>query len=50
MGYRKSPPSPLVQLAAAMAPPLPPVDPLTVSRGLAEAADLRAWLTTPELA
>ncbi len=50
MGYRKSPPSPLVQLAAAMAPPLPPVDPLTASRGLAEAADLRAWLTTPELA
>jgi hypothetical protein len=40
----------LVQLAAAMAPPPPPADPLTVSRGLAEAADLRAWLTTPELA
>ena len=40
----------LVQLAAAMAPPLPPVDPLTVSRCLAEAADLRAWLTTPEQA
>jgi hypothetical protein len=39
----------LVQLAAAMAPPPPPADPLTVSRGLAEAADLRAWLTTPEL-
>jgi hypothetical protein len=50
MGYRKSPPSPLVQLAAAMAPPLPPADPLTVSRALAEAADLRAWLTTPGLA
>ena len=40
----------LVQLAAAMAPPPPPADPLTVSRGLAEAADLRACLTTPELA
>ena len=40
----------LIQLAAALAPPPPPADPLTVSRGLAEAADLRAWLTTPELA
>jgi len=40
----------LVQLAAAMSPPLPPVDPLTVSRGLADAADLGAWLTTAELA
>ncbi len=39
-----------MQLAAAMAPPQTPVDHLTVSRGLAEAADLRAWLTTPELA
>ena len=33
-----------------MAPPPPPADPLTVSRELADAADLRAWLTTPELA
>jgi hypothetical protein len=40
----------LIQLAAAMAPPPPPVDPLTVSRGLADAADLGAWLTTAELA
>ena len=39
----------LVQLAAAMAPPLPPACHLTVSRGLAEDADLRARLTTPEL-
>jgi hypothetical protein len=40
----------LAQLAAAMAPPAPPPDPLAVARGLAEAADLGAWLTTPELA
>ena len=39
----------LVQLAAAMAPP-PPADPLAVPRGLAEAADMGAWLSTPELA
>lgn len=40
----------LAQLAAAMAPPAPPPDPLAVARGLAEAADLGAWLSTPELA
>ena len=40
----------LLQLAAAMAPPPPPADPLAVARGLAEAADLGAWLTTAELA
>ena len=40
----------LLQLAAAMAPPPPPADPLAVARGLAEAAELGAWLTTPELA
>jgi hypothetical protein len=33
-----------------MAPPLPPADPLAVARGLAEAAALGAWLSTPELA
>ena len=33
-----------------MAPPPPPADPLTVSLELADAADLRAWLTTPEVA
>lgn len=40
----------LAQLAAAMAPPAPPPDPLAVARGLADAADLGAWLSTPELA
>ena len=40
----------LLQLAAAMAPPPPPADPLAVARGLAEAADLGAWLTVAELA
>jgi len=40
----------LVQLAAAMTPPLPPAYHLTVSWGLAEDADLRARLTTPKLA
>lgn len=40
----------LAQLAAAMAPPPPPADPLAVARGLAEAADLGAWLTAGELA
>lgn len=37
------------QLAAAMAPQAP-ADPLAVARGLAEAAELGAWLTTAELA
>lgn len=40
----------LAQLAAAMAPAPPPPDPLAVSRALAEAAALRAWLSTRELA
>jgi hypothetical protein len=40
----------LAQLAAAMTPQLPPADPLAVARGLAEAAALGAWLSTPELA
>jgi len=40
----------MVQLVAAMAPLPPPPDPLAVARGLAEAADLGAWLSTPELA
>ena len=40
----------LAQLAAALAPPPPPADPLAVARGLAEAADLGAWLTVAELA
>lgn len=40
--------SALAQLAAAMPPP--PPDPLAVSRALAEAADLRAWLSTRDLA
>jgi len=40
----------LAQLAAALAPPPPPADPLAVARGLAEAAQLGAWLTTAELA
>jgi len=39
----------LAQLAAAMAPQ-PPADPLAVARGLAEAADLGAWLSGAELA
>jgi hypothetical protein len=39
----------LAQLAAAMAPQ-PPADPLAVARGLREAAELGAWLTTAELA
>jgi hypothetical protein len=40
----------LAQLAAAMAPPQPPADPLAVARGLAEAAELGAWLSPNELA
>ena len=40
----------LAQLAAAMAPPPPPADPLAVARGLADAAALGAWLSPPELA
>jgi hypothetical protein len=40
----------LAQLAALMAPPPPPADPLAVARGLAEAAELGAWLTVAELA
>lgn len=40
----------LTQLAAALAPAAAAPDPLTVPRRLAEAADLGAWLTTPELA
>lgn len=40
----------LAQLAAAMAPAAPPVDPLVVVRGLAEAAELAGWMSTPELA
>jgi len=40
----------MAQLVAAMAPQPPPADPLAVARGLAEAADLGAWLSTPELA
>lgn len=40
----------LAQLAAALAPASAAPDPLTVPRRLAEAADLGAWLTTPELA
>lgn len=39
----------LAQLAAALSPAAAP-DPLTVPRRLAEAAELGAWLTTPELA
>lgn len=38
----------LARLAAVLTPAAP--DPLAVPRRLAEAADLRAWLTTPELA
>ena len=40
----------LAQLAAQLAPPPPPADPLAVSRGLADAADLGAWLSGQELA
>lgn len=40
----------LAQLAAALAPPPPPADPLAVARGLADAADLGAWLSGQELA
>ena len=40
----------LAQLAAAIAPPPPAPDPLAVARGLAEAADLGAWLSVAELA
>jgi hypothetical protein len=40
----------LAQLAALMAPPPPLADPLAVARGLAEAAELGAWLTVAELA
>ena len=40
----------LAQLAAALSPPPAPADPLAVARGLAEAADLGAWLTVAELA
>lgn len=40
----------LAAVVAALQPQAPPADPLAVARGLAEAADLRAWLSTPELA
>ena len=40
----------LLQLMGGMAPPPPAPDPLAVSRGLAEAADLAAWLSPVELA
>jgi hypothetical protein len=40
----------LAQLAAAITPPPPPPDPLAVARGLAEAAELGAWLSVAELA
>ena len=40
----------LAQLAAALSPPPPPADPLAVARGLADAADLGAWLSGQELA
>jgi hypothetical protein len=40
----------LAQLAAALSPPPPPADPLAVARGLAEAAELGAWLSGQELA
>ncbi len=40
----------LAQLAAAITPPPPPPDPLSVARGLAEAAELGAWLSVAELA
>jgi transposase-like protein len=40
----------LAQLAAAMAPSPPPADPLSVARGLSEAAQLGAWLSVAELA
>lgn len=40
----------LAQLAAALTPPPPPADPLAVARGLAEAAELGAWLSGQELA
>lgn len=40
----------LAQLAAAMSPQPTPADPLAVSRALAEAAQLGAWLSPTELA
>lgn len=40
----------LAAVVAALQPQAPPADPLAVARGLAEAADLGAWLSTPELA
>jgi hypothetical protein len=40
----------LAQLAAAITPPPPPPDPLSVARGLVEAAELGAWLSVAELA
>lgn len=40
----------LAALAAALQPLPAPADPLAVAKGLAEAADLGAWLTTAELA
>lgn len=40
----------LAQLAAVLAPPAAARDALAVARGLAEAADLGAWLSSAELA
>lgn len=40
----------LAQFAATLVPPQARLDPLAVARGLAEAAALGAWLSTPELA
>ncbi len=40
----------LAQLATAITPPPSPPHPLTVARGLAEAAELGAWLSVAELA
>lgn len=40
----------LAQFAATLVPPTAVPDPLAVARGLAEAAALGAWLSTPELA
>jgi hypothetical protein len=40
----------LAQFAATLVPQQSALDPLAVARGLAEAAALGAWLSTPELA
>ena len=40
----------LAQFAATLVPQQAAADPLAVARGLAEAAALGAWLSTPELA